>query len=130
MSCILTELSSISRFTSSKRLSLTCSWLFDTSTIKITPWMGISCVELLRQYCSHSLFSPSTFSWEDVGTRLPLICFINERRLRMDPIKLAITDLNELILRWKRRQSSKKRWLLSQTDKQLYGRLERILKHL
>ena len=87
-------------------------------------------MELLRQYCGHSLFSPSTFSWEDVGTRLPLFRFINERRLRMDPIKLAITDLNELILRRKRRQSSKKRRLLSQTDKQLYGRLECVLKHL
>lgn len=130
MSYILTRLSSVSRFTSSKGLSLTCSWLFDKSTIKIIPRMGISCVELLRQYCSHSLFSPSTFSWEDVGTRLPLFCFINERRLRMDPIKLAITDLNELVLRRKRRQSSKKRWLLSQTDKQLYGRLKCILKHL
>lgn len=130
MSYILTRLSSVSRFTSSKGLSLTCSWLFDKSTIKIIPRMGISCVELLRQYCSHSLFSPSTFSWEDVGTRLPLFCFINERRLRMDPIKLAITDLNELILRRKRRQSSKKRRLLSQTDKQLYGRLECVLKQL
>lgn len=65
-------------------------------------------MEFLRQYCSHSLFSPSTFSWEDVGTRLPLFCFKDERRLRMDPIKLAITDLNELILRRKEDKAPKK----------------------